>query len=211
MMQINVDKTSYMIFSRSQTEFKTRLTVDNAKLDQVHEAKIVGVWLTPDMKWEKNTKELTRKAYSRMSMLTKLKYAGVGTEDLLDVYILFIRSVVEYCTVVWHSSITIELIKRIEMVQKTCLRVILGDSYISYGAALEMCNLDTLFDRREARCLTFAKKCLKHPVHRRMFPLNSNNGDSKHRSRENYTVNFARTNTYQKSAVPYLQRMLNAL
>ena len=107
-----------MIFSRSQTEFKTRLTVDNAKLDQVHEAKIVGVWLTPDMKWEKNTKELTRKAYSRMSMLTKLKYAGVGTEDLLDVYILFIRSVVEYCTVVWHSSITIELIKRIEMVQK---------------------------------------------------------------------------------------------
>ena len=211
MMQINVDKTSYMIFSRSQTEFKTRLTVDNAKLDQVHEAKIVGVWLTPDMKWEKNTKELTRKAYSRMSMLTKLKYAGVGTEDLLDVYILFIRSVVEYCTVVWHSSITIELIKRIEMVQKTCLRVILDDSYISYGAALEMCNLDTLFDRREARCLTFAKKCLKHPVHRRMFPLNSNNGDSKHRSRENYTVNFARTNTYQKSAVPYLQRMLNAL
>ena len=174
------------------------------------EAKIVGVWLTPDMKWEKNTKELTRKAYSRMSMLTKLKYAGVGIDDLIDVYILFIRSVLEYCTVVWHSSLTNELINRIEMVQKSCLRVILGESYISYGAALEMCNFDTLIDRRETRCLTFAKKCLKHPIHRRMFPLNSNNGDGNYKSREKYSVNFARTNTYQKSAVPYLQRLLNA-
>ena len=114
------------------------------------------------MKWEKNTKELTRKAYSRMSMLTKLKYAGVCTEDLLDVYVLFIRSIAEYCTVVWHSSITGDLIRRIEMVQKTCLRIILGDNYVSYEAALEMCNLSTLVYRRESRCLSFVKQCLEH-------------------------------------------------
>jgi hypothetical protein len=176
----------------------------------VQEAKIVGVWLTSDMKWEKNTKELTRKAYSRMSMLTKLKYAGVCTEDLLDVYVLFIRSIAEYCTVVWHSSITGDLIRRIEMVQKTCLRIILGDNYVSYEAALEMCNLSTLFDRRESRCLSFVQKCLKHNVHKRMFPLNFNNEQNKHRSREKYTVNFARTTTYQISAIPYLQRLLNS-
>ena len=204
MMKINVEKTSYMIFTRSQTDFGTRLTVNDAKLDRVKETKIVGVWLTTDLKWEKNTRELTKKAYSRMSMLTKLKYVGVSTEDLLDIFVLYIRSVVEYCAVVWHSSLTVEQMNSLEMVQKTCLRVILGDNYVSYGAALEMSNLKTLFHRREIRCLSFVQKCLKHPVNRRMFPLNRNT------NKEKYKVNFARTETYKMSAIPYLQRRLNA-
>ena len=71
-------------------------------------------------------------------------------------WVLTIRSLVEYCAVVWHSSLTEEQINSIERVQKTCLRVILGENYVSYGAALEMCNLKTLFQRREDRCLSFA-------------------------------------------------------
>ena len=209
LMKINVDKTNYMIFTRTHTNFATRLNIDNTKLEQVRETKIVGVWLSSDLKWDKNTKELTRKAFSRMSMLTKLKYVGVTIEDLIDVYVLYIRSLVEYCAVVWHSSLTEEQMNSIERVQKTCLRVILGENYVSYGAALEMCNLKTLFQRREDRCLSFAQKCLKHPVHRRLFPLNGNNLSNKHISREKYEVNFARTEAYKMSAIPYLQRRLN--
>ena len=37
-------------------------------------------------------------------MLTKMKYVVTNTEDLLDIYILFVRSVAEYCSVVFHSS-----------------------------------------------------------------------------------------------------------
>ena len=209
MMKVNVDKTNYMIFSRAKVDFGTRLMYNNVKLDRVMETKIVGVWLQSDMKWGKNTRELARKAYSRVSMLTKLKYVGVSIEDLIDIYVLFIRSVIEYCAVVWHSSLTIELARSLEMVQKTCLRVILGESYVSYSAALEMCSLDTLFSRREDRCLSFALKCLKHPDLRRKFPLNKNNPSQKFSSREKYEVNFARTDTYRDSAIPYLQRILN--
>ena len=211
MMQINVDKTKYMIFSRSQQDFATRLNINDTKLDQVHAEKIVGVWLTSDLKWVRNTKELLRKAYSRVSMLSKLKYVGVNVDDLIDIYKLYIRSVLEYCAVVWHSSLTVELARRLEMVQKTCLRVILGEDYDTYADALEMCNIKTLFQRREERCLSFAKKCLKHPILMKMFPLNKNNLGNKYRSREKYAVNFARTNTYMISAVPYLQRKLNTL
>ena len=73
-----------------------------------------------------------------MSMLTKLKYVGVSTEDLIDIFILFIRSITEYCAVAFHSSLTVAQATDIERIQKTSLKVILGDNFVSYHAALEM-------------------------------------------------------------------------
>lgn len=207
LMKVNESKTKYMIFTRAQADFVTRLSMNNSMVEKMEEMKVVGVWLTSDMKWDKNTRELAKKAYSRMSILTKLKYVGVSIEDLLDVYVLFIRSIVEYCSVVWHSRLTIELTNVLERVQKICLRVILGANYVGYEAALEMCALETLNERRENRCMDFARRCLKHPIHQRLFPLNT--GPSTSRSSEKYKVNFARTSTYKNSAIPYLQRKLN--
>merc|ERR1712081_17088 len=100
-------------------------------------------------------------------MLTKLKYVGTKTEDLIDIYILYIRSLVEYCSVAFHSSLTQEQEQKLERIQKTCLRVILGEMYISYEAALEMSGLKTLKQRREIRCLKFSTKCLNHPKNQR--------------------------------------------
>ena len=108
LMQINEDKTKYMIFTRVNIDFTTRLTVNGTKIDKLDEIKVVGVWLTSDLKWGKNTQELCKRAYARISLLTKLRYVGVKREDLIDVYILFVRSLLEYCAVVWHSRLTIE-------------------------------------------------------------------------------------------------------
>ena len=92
-------------------------------------------------------------------MLTKLWYVGVSIEDLIEIYVLFIRSITEYCLVAFHSSLTVEQANDIERIQKTSLKVILGELYIDYQAALEMCGLQTLYERREERCLEFALKC----------------------------------------------------
>jgi hypothetical protein len=141
-----------------------------------------------------------------VSMLTKLKYVGVSRVDLVDIYILYIRSVLEYCAVVWHSSLAVELARSLGRVQKTCLRVILGEDYDHYEDAFKICNLKTLFERREERCLSFVKKCLRHHTLSKMIPLNKNNIGNKFKSREKYVVKFARTNTYMISAVPYPPR-----
>ena len=144
-------------------------------------------------------------------MLTKLKYIGTSIEDLLEIYVLFIRSITEYCAVAYHSSLTVSQTSDIERIQKTCLKIILGDNYISYPAALEMTGLDSLYDRREARCLNFALKSLKHPVQSKNFPPNRNlnNNNTEVRNREQFHVNFARTQQYKRSAIPYCQRLLN--
>ena len=171
-MKLNEEKTKYMICSRSGTEMATRLTVNGQTLDRVEAVKVVGVWLTTWLDWERNTSEICRKSYARVIMITKLKYAGVSTVDLININILYIRSVLEYCSVLWHSTLTVDQSQRIERVQKTCLKIILGTEYNNYGDALECTGLEKLSDRRENRCLQFGLKCLLHPVHQRMFPVN---------------------------------------
>ena len=198
-----------MVFSRSREQFVTRLTVDNNKIDQKHVSKILGCWVDEDAgKWETNTKELCKSAYSRISMLTKLKYVGVSTEDLLEIYSLFIRSRAEYVSVVWHSSLTVEQTRKIENIQKTSLKIILGQDFIDYPTALEWCGLKELSVRRQNRCLSFARSALKYPVGARMFPTNQEH-DQNVRNREKYKVNFAHTVNYRQSAVPFCQRLLN--
>ena len=122
-------------------------------------------------------------------MLTKLKYVGTPIEDLIEIYILFIRSVTEYCSVAFHSSLTFEESNKLERIQKTCLKIILGEMYIDYDSALQMCGLDTLHNRRIARCLNFALKCTKHSRNKKMFPLNLRTHGQALSSKELFEVN----------------------
>ena len=141
-------------------------------------------------------------------MLSKLKYTGVKQEDLLDIYKLFIRSRAEYLSVVWHSSLTAAQSHKIENIQKTSLKIILGDTYEHYELSCKITGLKILSVRREARCLAFAKRCLLNPQANGMFPQNAPSSQNL-RNQEKYVVNRARTENYRMSAVPYCQRLLN--
>ena len=98
---------------------------------------------------------------------------------------------------------------KLERIQKTCLRVILGDMYASYEAALKMTGLQTLSQRRQKRCLDFSLKCIKHPKNKRLFPLNNREFGQAQQTKETFEVNFAKTGAYKKSTIPYCQRLLN--
>jgi hypothetical protein len=100
----------------------------------------LGVWLTTLLDWDKNNTEMCRKAYARMTTVTKLKYVGVPTSDLIEIYILYIRSLLDHCSTVWHSTLTVDQIKQIEGVQKLCLKIILGTEYAGCDAALKQCR-----------------------------------------------------------------------
>ena len=210
-MQLNEEKSKYMIFTRSHTEFATRLALNGNTLERIEEIKLVGVWLTTYLDWDKNTRELCRKAYARMTMLTKLKYEGTSTQDLIEVYILYIRSILEYCAVVWHSTLTSDQSKNLENVQKLCLKIITGPDYTNYEEVLDNHNLEKLSDRRQARCLKFGLKSPLHPVHSKMFPVNQHVLSDQYEglSREHFEVNWAKTESYRMSTVPYVQRLLN--
>ena len=200
-----------MIFTRSMTEIATRLKINNEMIERIEEVKLLGLWITTWLDWDKNTREMCRRAYARMTMLTKLKYVGVGKADLIDIYILYIRSILEYCSTVWHSTLTAEQSHNIENVQKVSLKIILGSEYNGYTNSLKSIGLETLQRRREERCLNFGLKCLLHPLHSTMFPINPQLENTvKTRHREHFKVNRAYSESYRMSAIPFIQRKLNA-
>ena len=104
-----------MVFSRSHEVLATRLQEEGQTIEEKEACKVLGVWITEDAgDWTRSTNEICKSAYSRISMLTKLKYVRVRTEDLLEIYSLFIRSRSEYCAVAFHSSLTQEQSRKIE-------------------------------------------------------------------------------------------------
>ena len=155
LMKLNEAKSKFMIFTRTKEDFTTRLSINDVNLDRVSVSQLLGVWISEDLSWAKNCQQTCRKAYSRLSMISKLKYVGVGQDDLIEIYILFIRCVTEYCAVSYHSSLTVEQSGKLERIQKTCLKVILGDLYEDYDSALELLGLTTLSKRRAKRFLDF--------------------------------------------------------
>ena len=208
LMRLNESKTKYLIFTRSKTEFATRIVVNESVLERVKTIKLLGIWLQEDGGRQTNTSEMCKRAYARVGMITKLKYAGVSKENLLLLYKLHVRSCLEYCVVAWHSSISSRQEAAIERCQAVCLKIILQESYVSYEAALEMTGLETLANRRTSRCLKFSQDCLKHKTNKRFFPENAETNKSI-RNKEKFKVNFAYTNIYKNSAIPYCQRLLN--
>ena len=80
LMKLNPAKCNYMVFTRTKTQFSTRLAIEDAVIDMVPFMKILGVWISEDLSWAKNCQEICKKAYSRLGMITKLKYVGVSQE-----------------------------------------------------------------------------------------------------------------------------------
>jgi len=214
LMKLNTKKSNYILFTRTHTtNFQTRLSMAGEKIDRKYFVKVLGVWLSEDVNnWTKNTTEICRKAYSRIGMLTKLKYVGFCIEDLIEIYCLFIRSTAEYCSAVFASSLTQEQERKLTNIERTCLRIILKEMYVSYESALEMTGLISLSERRSVHLLRFAKTAARHPVHGpRMFPENPDTKDINDlRDKEKFVVNFARGAAYYNSTIPTAQRLLNA-
>ena len=89
------------------------------------------------------------------------------------------------------------------------MRVIMGNKYEGYEETLKFMKLDSLKQRREKMALKFAKQSLKQESFSKLFPLNTSKHIMAKRSPEKYVVKYTNCERYRKSAVPYLQRLLN--
>ena len=118
-MLINESKTKNMIFNFSRKyQFSTKLQLNNHDIETLKKTKLLGTIITDDLRWEENTKNIVRKANARMELLRTISTFSPSDEDMKNIYILFIRSLLEQSAPVWHSSLTEQDSESLERVQK---------------------------------------------------------------------------------------------
>ena len=164
-MLINEKKTKCLIFNFTDNyQFTTRLKLNDEIVEVLDNTRLLVTILTNDLRWDLNTANIVKKANARMQLLRKVASFGTIKDELKNVYVLLIRSLLEQSDTFWHSSLTQENSDDLERVQKSAIKVIMGASYRSYMKSLETLDLETLSQRRENLCLKFAQSCVKNPM-----------------------------------------------
>ena len=152
-------QNSWCIISQRNTNFLQDFPANGktTTINTVKEFKPLGTILTNDLKWNKNTKHLGKRAYARMELWCKM---SEFTKDKLNIYKTYIRSVLEKSSVVWNSNITKQNERKLERVKKVSINLILG-KYESYIQALKSLNIETIKERRQLLSNRFTKKMQK--------------------------------------------------
>ena len=105
-MMLNKKKTNVMIFNFTlDYQFATRLYIEDQLLETVRETKLLGTIISSDLKWHSNSEMIVKKGYQRMLILHKLYSFNVTDSGLVNIYILYLRSVLEHSYQVWHYHI----------------------------------------------------------------------------------------------------------
>ena len=209
-MKINMKKTKVIPFNPfTKYGFLPQLSFPGeAPLEVIYETRLLGVTLSSDLTWTAHTKDITNRSLKKLWILIRFKALGATREQLLTVYILRVRSTLEFACPVFHSSLSKEQSHKIEMIQKKAFAIILGQNYQTYENALNTLNQERLDTRREHICLNFALKCTKSNLHCKMFPINTN-----FRENMRYVKKFlepnCRTSRHFMSPIPYMTRLLN--
>ena len=207
-MKINSKKTKVILFNKSRKhDFPPEMSFsDGSMLEVVPDIKLVGVIVSNDLRWLKNTNFICNKATKKLWTLRRLKKFNLDIYKIFDVYTKEVRSILEFAVPVWHSGLTRNESRQIETIQKASFKIILGESYISYEVACTILGTEPLELRRAQLCLKFAKKDVKktHSLFQKTEKTTIT------RSKQLLAVEpKCRTSRFEKSSIPYLSRILN--
>ena len=205
-MKLNSKKTKCLPFVRSKTkDFMPQLQLEDGNyLEVIYQLKLVGIVITSSLTWQAHVDYTVSRVNAVIWQLVRFKNLGAPRTKLITLYILKVRSILMFGSACYHSSLTLEQSRKLELQQKRSLAVILGSDYRSYNNALTLTSLPRLDNLRETNYLKWAIKTQANPKHSDMFPLNLNNT----RQTNKFIEIFCRGSKLYKSAIPSMIRAL---
>ena len=111
-------------------------------LECVRKAKILGITISDDLRWNYNSKYIVDKAMGRVWILRRMKNLGLTNDVIYDVYIKEIRSILEFGVPVWNGGLSEENSNDIEKVQKIVFKILLMNKYSRYEDACKNSTLN---------------------------------------------------------------------
>ena len=200
-MKLNASKTKEMRvnFSFSSPSYPP-IVIDNQTVSIVKHAKLLGVNVSNDLKWNLHVNAICKKASKRLYALRLLRRNALPDSVLVKVYCTCVRPILEYACEVWHSNLPVYLSNQAEQIQKRVLRIIFPS--LTYDQAMLTANLPSLHDRRSTLCNRLFHHMLdpSHKLNSLVPPHRVH--ECNLRQNRPFKVPVCRTDRFHKSFVP---------
>ena len=221
-MIINELKCNVITFNFSESNKKPEgLTLYGNPIRSCDKITLLGIIISEDLSWSRNTENICKKVNRKYFYLSKLKQFKFTEDEMLTAWKVMLRPITEYAAPLWQSGLTISQSNKLENLQKKALGLIFGIKYIDhrrlyrvngdykdYESSLDYLELTSLGKRREILMCKFAINTAKSERHEGFFEKKSPTNYNM-RSKVNIKEKICKTKRCSQSAVPYMSKILN--
>jgi len=197
--------------SRDKQFRQVKFKINDIEIPIVKKCKLLGTQITNNVKWEENVNYTVKKANSKMFILRRLKLFKLSETQLINVYKSYIRSLLEYSSVVWGKSLTVKQNSLLTSIEKRSISIITG-KYISrknYTKTCKKLNLETLVDHRDKLLNTFGKKLSLSERFTSWLKPYIIKSERSRRSTDKLREITCKRVRYEKSTIPSILKNLN--
>lgn len=211
-MKINTKKTQLLVIC-PRNGLVTTASVTSAtgeRVESVNLLKLVGFTFGQDPTAASHVDSIKDSFRRRMWMVYHLRRAGFRRRILYRLCCCYLRSIVEYCSAVYHPILNKSQVDDLQAMHRLAIRLCFGFSVLVENIMVEQ-SIESLEARRVRRCDNFLRKAANNPRFRaRWFPAREGIGWNLRNRRE---VVEPRASTLRRYRLPlaYLQRRANDL
>ena len=186
------------------------MTINNQKIESGPTLKLLGFTFGTEPNVTAHVEELKKKIRSRYWTMINLKRSGFDGHELLKLFNVFIRPVIEFCSIIYHPLLTISQSNSIEKMQKQVVKLAFGWEK-SYSVICAEQDIATLRQRRIDYIDRFVAKSIQNSRFKdSWFPLREEAAYNL-RERRPYRETKSRTSRYYNSPLSYMRRRANVL
>jgi len=109
---------------KAPTSIKNQGANNPVTVERVQRFKLLGITISHDMNWQTHIDAIITKASSRLYFLKILKKSGLNSHQLRHFDLSVTRPILEYCSAIWHHSLTKAQAESLEAIQRRALRII---------------------------------------------------------------------------------------
>ena len=210
-MAINKKKTQLLVVSPPNgCNTVATMKMGDHEVSSQKELKLVGFTFCDKPGASAHVAQIKEKFRVRVWMLYHLRRSGFRRRQLYRLYCCYLRTIIEYCSVVYHSILSCGQREDLERIHRQAIRICYGHDIV-VGAVMAEEHIETLEARRVRRCDTFIKKSAVNPTFAsRRFRARPETSHSLRRRRTIFETR-AGTNRWFNSPLSFLRRRANQL
>ena len=169
LLEVNVKKCNVISFSRKLTTPKIVIALGDQNVKNCDKVRDLGIILDSKLNFIDHYNTIIHKANNMLGFIKRFCYNFQDPYTIKTLYIAYVRSILEYCSIVWspHPGVQEE---RIESVQKQFLLYALrklgwtAHRLPSYEARCMLIDIQTLKERREYVMASFVNDFVSQNV-----------------------------------------------